>query len=63
MNDTEVGYYADDKTLHVGNKNLTKVLLRLEKRHALLPEWSSDNFMKLNEDKSHLLIFGAKIME
>ena len=26
----------------------------------LLSEWFSDNFMKLNEEKSHLLIFGAK---
>ena len=31
------------------------------KRDALkMTEWFSNNFMKLNEDKCHLIIFGAK---
>ena len=36
------------------------MLSKLEKDTLLLSEWFSDNFMKLNEEKSHLLIFGAK---
>ena len=60
VNDTEVCNYADDTTLYVGNKNLRTVLSKLEKDTILLSEWFSDNFMKLNEEKSHLLIFGAK---
>ena len=60
VNDTEVCNYADDTTLYVGDKNLRTVLSKLEKDTLLLSEWFSDNFMKLNEEKSHLLIFGAK---
>ena len=60
MNDTEVCIYADDTTLYVGDKNLRTVLSKLEKDTLLLSEWFSDNFMKLNEEKSHLLIFGTK---
>ena len=59
VNDTEVCNYADDTTLYVGDKSLRTVLLKLEKDTLLLSEWFSDNFMKLNEEKSHLLIFGA----
>ena len=60
VNDTEVCNYADDTTLYVGDKNLRTVLSKLEKDTLLLSDWFSDNFMKLNEDKSHLLIFGTK---
>ena len=60
MNDTEVCNYVDDTTLYVGDKNLRTVLSKLERDTLLLSEWFSDNFMKLNEEKSHLLIFGTK---
>ena len=60
MNDTEVCNYADDTPLYVGDKNLRAVLSKLKNDALLLSEWFSDNFMKLNEEKSHLLIFGAK---
>ena len=60
VNDTEVCNYADHTTIYVGDKNLRTVLSKLEKDTLLLSEWFSDNFMKLNEEKSHLLIFGAK---
>ena len=59
VNDTEVCNYVDDTTLYVGDKNLRIVLSKLERDTLLLSEWFSDNFMKLNEEKSHLLIFGA----
>ena len=60
VNDTEVCNYADDTTLYVGDENLRTVLSKLEKDTLLLSEWFSDNFMKLIEEKSHLLIFGTK---
>ena len=59
MNDADVCNYADGTTLYVGDKNLRTVLSKLEKDPLLLSEWFSDNFMKLNEDKSQLLIFGV----
>ena len=40
--------------LYVGDKNLRTVLLKLEEDALLLSEWFSDNFMKQNEEKSHL---------
>ena len=36
------------------------MLSKLEKGTLLLSEWFSDKVMKLNEEKSHLLIFGTK---
>ena len=60
MNDTEVCNYADDTTLYVGDKNLRTVLSKVKEDTLLLSEWFSDNFMKLNKEKSHLLIFGKK---
>ena len=60
VNDTEVCNYADDTTLYVGDKNLRTVLAKLEKDTLLLSEWFSYNFLKLREEKSHLLILGTK---
>ena len=63
VNDTEVCNYANDTTLYVGDKNLRKGLANLEKDTLLLSEWFSDNYMKLNEEKSHLLYSEQKAME
>ena len=60
MNDTEVCNYADDTTLYVGDKNLMAMLAKLEKERLLSSKWFSKNVIILNEDKWHLLIFGAK---
>ena len=60
MNDTEVCNYADDTTLYVGDKNLMTMLAKLEKERLLSSKWFSNNVIILNEDKWHLLIFGAK---
>ena len=59
LNDTEICNYADDTTLYTGDTKLRTVLSKLEKDTLLVSEWFSDNLMKLNKEKCHLLIFGA----
>ena len=60
MNNTQVCKYAEDTTLYVGGKNYITMVVKLEKDTLLLSKWFSNNLMKLNDDKCHLLIFGAK---
>ena len=47
--------YADDSTLYVTGDNLESVLKQLEQAAKLLFQWFSDNQIKGNEDKSHVL--------
>ena len=47
--------YADDSTLYVTGDNLESVLKQLEQAAKLLFQWFSDNEIKGNEDKSHVL--------
>ena len=39
---------------------MNEAIRKLEKDTLLLSKWFSINVMKLNEDKYHLLTFGAK---
>ena len=56
----DVCNFADDTTLHACDKELKNVLLRLEHDTLIAIEWFGWNYMKLNADKCHLLIAGAK---
>ena len=47
--------YADDSTLYVTGDNLESVLKQLEQAAKLLFQWFSDNQIKGNKDKSHVL--------
>ena len=47
--------YADDSTLYVTGDNLESVLKQLVQAAKLLFQWFSDNQIKENEDKSHVL--------
>ena len=46
---------ADDNTPHSTNKNVNKVLHDLEKMLNTLFKWFTDNLLKANPKKSHLL--------
>ena len=48
--------YADDNTLFVVRENTTKVTKALEDIGENLIKWFSDNQMKLNTDKYHVLL-------
>ena len=50
--------YADDTKLHTCDKNLRDITHRLEDDCSVALKWFSDNFMKLNADKCHLLVLG-----
>ena len=52
--------FADDSTFYVCDKDLNTLINRLEHDTELAVEWLENNFMRLNQDKCHLLVFGQK---
>ena len=57
---TAVCKYADDTTFHACDTELSDPIRRLEHDSKIAIEWFESNYMKLNEDKSHLLVSGHK---
>ena len=55
---TQVCNYVDDTTFYVYDKDLNTLINRLEYDTALAVEWFKNNFMKLNQNKCHLLFLG-----
>ena len=53
--DVDIANYADGNTPHLSNINLNKVLHDLEKNSNTLFKWFTDNLLKANPEKSHLL--------
>ena len=58
MKETNFASYADDNTPYVTAENLDEVIKSLEKDSIKLFQWFSDNEMKANHDKCHLLVSG-----
>ena len=54
----EITNYVDDTTPYSSQRNHQFVFEELEKYSAILFKWLGNNFMKVNIDKSHLLISG-----
>ena len=57
---SDVCNYADDTTIYACDENLDNISHRLETDCRVALEWFSDNFMKLNADKCHLLVLGQR---
>ena len=57
---TQVCNFTDDTTFYVRDKDLNTLINRLEHDTTLAVEWFENNFMKLNQGKSHLLVSGHK---
>ena len=57
---TQVCNFADDTTFYVCDKDLNILINRLEHDTSLAVEWFENNFMKVNQDKCHLLVSGHK---
>ena len=55
MNDTEFASYADDNTHYTSGQNIDNVIKTLENDSVRLFKWFSNNKMKANKDKYHLL--------
>ena len=58
--DTEICTYADDATLYIGDKTFKTILTKLEEDTLLFIKWFSNNVMKLNDGKCHLLVLEAE---
>ena len=58
MKETSFASYADDNTPYVTAENLDEVIKSLEKDSIKLFQWFSDNHLKANHDKCHLLVSG-----
>ena len=58
IEDTDIYNYADDTTIFACDKNLGSVIARLENDSSRIIQWFTDNFMKLNTDKCHLMVLG-----
>ena len=48
--------YADDNTRYVCSENIDVTLEKLEEVGKVLFEWFSNNFLKVNADKCHLIL-------
>ena len=59
LTDTEVCNYADNTTLYACNESLKNVVNSLERDTQKIITWFPDNYMRLNEEKCHLLTFST----
>ena len=57
---TDVCNFADDTAFHGCDSSLEDLVNRLGHDANLVIEWFDCNYMKLNEDKCHLIISGHK---
>ena len=57
---TQVCNFSDDTTFFVCDKDLNNLINRLEHDTAIAVEWFENSFMKLKQDKCHLLVSGHK---
>ena len=60
IENTNVCNYADDTKFYACDSDLHNLISRLEHDFVLAIEWFECNYMKLNQDKYHLLISGHK---
>ena len=51
---------TDDTTFHACDSDLENLIQRLEHDSMLAIEWFESNYMKLSNDKCHLLLSGYK---
>ena len=56
IEDTDIASYADDNTPYVIADNIDGVIKSLEEASEILFKWFSDNLMRINADKCHLLV-------
>ena len=58
LEDFDIANYADDSTPYCAGKSAEFVVNSLEQSSAILFEWFNNYYMKVNTDKSHLLLSG-----
>ena len=58
--ETDICNYADDTTPHACDIDIQNLIRRLEHDCLLAIDWFDNNYMKLNEDKCHVLMAGFR---
>ena len=58
LEDHDIANYADKSTPYNADKNPESVVNNLEHLSSILFKWLNNNYMKVNTDKSHLLVSG-----
>ena len=56
VDDIDIANYADDNTIYKEHENIDDLITSLQDAAAKLFKWFSDNQMKGNTDKCHLLL-------
>ena len=56
VEEADIMSYADDSTPYVCSENVNVTLEKLEEARKVLYEWFSNNFLKVNTDKCHLIL-------
>ena len=56
MDEMNVANYADDNTPYAIETNITSLVEDIETDADILIKWLRDNYLKMNEDKCHLII-------
>ena len=59
-NRSKISNYADGTTIFACDPDLDTIIKQLEEDSSVIVKWFPDNFLKLNNDKCHLMIFGDK---
>ena len=57
IQETDICNYADDTTIYTCDIRLENVISRLENDSKIIIDWLRNNYMTLNEDKCHFMIF------
>ena len=63
IEDTDIASYADVSTPYVSADNIDGVIKSLEDTSEIFFKWFSDNLIKINADKCHLLVSTNNIVE
>ena len=58
LEDFDIANYADDSTLYCAGKSTEFVVNNLEQSSTIHFKWLTNNYMKVNTGKSHLLLSG-----
>ena len=56
MSDTDFTSYVDDNTPYVSTDTIDEVIKRLQIATVKLSKWCTNNQMKTNQDKCHLIV-------
>ena len=62
-NGTKIFNYVDDAIIFACHPDLDTIIKQLEEDSSVIVKWFSDNFLKLNDDKCHLMIICDKRTE